>query len=181
MVVPVAAAVAGSIIIAGLRISKYAIKKYGKKKAIEMAKKSERIKEAARKHAKMKPKPRTGEALKTEASQGRKPLNRGGGLTAYGRRGKPNYLDLKKKSYPLPRKSDAAKMVSAKKPATTSKTTKVSKNRGNASKATTYVPQSSKVKRVAKYTGAALMGGFAAASANQWINQTPQKRKKKKK
>ena len=183
MVVPVAAAVAGSIIIAGLRISKYAIKKYGKKKAIEMAKKSERIKEAARKHAKMKPKTRTGEALKTEASQGRKPqrtdLLQRRNKTVSGER--PNILNLRKQSYTLPKKSDAAKMVSAKKPATTSKTTKVSKNRGNASKATTYVPQSSKVKRVAKYTGAALMGGFAAASANQWINQTPQKRKKKKK
>ena len=72
-------------------------------------------------------------------------------------------------------------MVSAKKPATTSKTTKVSRNKANTSKAIDYVKKPSTVGKAAKYTGAALMGGFAAASANQWINQTPQKRKKKKK
>ena len=182
MVLPVAAA-AGYIIIAGLRISARMIQKYGKTKAIEMAKKAAKAAEKAKAKPKPKAKPRTGEALKTESSQGRKTqrtdLLQRRNKTVSGER--PDILNLKKKSYTLPKKSDATKMVSAKKPATTSKTTKVSSNKANASKAITYVPQSSKVKKVAKYTGAALMGGFAAASAKQWINQTPQNRKKKKK
>mgnify|MGYP004244885681 CR=1 FL=1 len=90
-------------------------------------------------------------------------------------------LNLQKKSYTLPKTSDAKRVVSAKKPATTSKTTKVSRNKANASKSIDYVKKPSTVVKVAKYTGATLMGGVATHAANQWINQTPQNRKKKKK
>ena len=189
MVLPVAA-VAGSIIIAGLRISKLAIQKYGRDKAIKMAleaAKKAKSKTKPKAKPKAKPKQRDGKALKTEASQGTdKPISPKR-TDLLQRRNKPvsdkrpNILDLKRRSYTLSKTSDAAKMVRAKKPATTSKITKVGRNKANASKTTTYVKKPSTVVKAAKYTGATLMGGIATHAANQWINQTPQNRKKKKK
>ena len=177
---------AGILLKGAIRVSQLMINRYGRDKAIKMA--LEAAKKAKPKSKpKAKPKQRDGKALKTEASQGTDKPTPPKRTDLLQRRNKPvsdkrpDILKLRKQATELPKTSDARKMVSAKKPATTSKTTKVSRNKANASKSITYVPQSSKVKKVAKYTGAALMGGLAAHSANQWINQTPQKRKKKKK
>ena len=162
---------AGILLKGAIRVSQLMINRYGRDKAIKLAlEAAKKAKPKPKPKAKPKPKQRDGKALKTEASQGTDKPTPPKRTDLLQRRNKPvsdkrpNILNLQKKSYTLPKKSDASKMISAKKPATTSKTTKVSRNKANASKSITYVPQSSKVKRAAKYTGAVGAGGIAKYS-----------------
>ena len=78
---------------------------------------------------------------------------------------RPDILKLKEKSRPLPTKTDAKKMIAANKKTTRPKKKNVAGRTGI-------------VKKTKYAVGAASLVG-AGAGANQWINQGPEKKKKK--
>ena len=95
---------------------------------------------------------------------------------------RPDIIKLRKQSKPLTTKSDAAKMVRANK---TSKFNKMNKKKDNVAGRTGIVKRVGKSyknvgKKVVKAgVAGSLVGG--GALVNQWINQGPEKKKKKKK